>query len=57
MRAKRAKKKYLKIEVSRAKRGKFFLETFGIFPPLLASLEQIIYFFSRRGQIIYFKYF
>ena len=36
--------------------GKFF-ENFALFPPILASLGQIIYFVSRIGQIIYFQYF
>ena len=56
MRAKRAEKN-LKIEVLRAKRAEFFLENFALFPPILASLGQIIYFLSRIGQIIYFQYF
>ena len=33
-----------------------FLKT-ALFPPILASLGQIIYFLSRIGQIIYFQYF
>ena len=34
-----------------------FLENFALFPQILASLGQIIYFLSRIGQIIYFQYF
>ena len=36
--------------------GKFF-ENFALFPPILASTGQIIYFLTRIGQIIYFQYF
>ena len=35
----------------------FFFENFALFPQILASLSQIIYFLSRRGQIIYFQHF
>ena len=51
-------------EPKKSKNGSFaseasenILENFALFPPILASLGQIIYFFSRIGQIIYFQYF
>ena len=34
-----------------------FLENIALFPPILASLGQIIYFLCRKGQIIYFQHF
>ena len=55
--ASEASRENLKIEVSRAKRVENFFENFTLFPPILASSGQIIYFLSRIGQIIYFQYF
>ena len=57
MRAKRAEKKSKNWSAASEASGKFFLENFALFPPILASLGQIIYFLSRIGQIIYFQYF
>ena len=54
MRAKRAEKKKLKC---RERSEQKILGNFALFPPILASLGQIIYFLSRIGQIIYFQYF
>ena len=56
MRAKRAEKKCKNWSVASEAGGKL-LENFALFPLILASLGQIIYFLSRIGQIIYFQYF
>ena len=55
MRAKRAGKSKNWSVASEASEN--FLENFALFPPILASLGQIIHFLSRKGQIIYFQHF
>ena len=57
MRPKRAGKSKNWSVASEASGIFFFFENFALFPPILASLGQIIYFPSRRGQIIYFQHF